>query len=126
MFKHSGPPAAVIYDLRGNLRDLEHGRRHRSVQRPANMHRLGALVRNVFHGAQAHVGFGAEPILPVLAGEEHDASASLLVVLEELTKLTFGGCRALRIPRELVSADGVVLIHGGRGEVLFRLFQRHQ
>ena len=123
---YPGPPAAVIYDLRGNLRDLEHGRRHRSVQRPANMHRLGALVRNVFHGAQAHVGFGTEPILPVLAGEEHDASASLLVVLEELTKLTFGGCRALRIPRELVSADGVVLIHGGRGEVLFRLFQRHQ
>ena len=117
---YPGPPAVVIYDLRGNLRDLEHGRRHRSVQRPANMHRLGALVRNVFHGAQAHVGFGAEPILPVLAGEEHDASASLLVVLEELTKLTFGGCRALRIPRELVSADGVVLIHGGRGEVLLR------
>ena len=52
-----GPPAVVIYDLRGTFRDLEHGRRHRSVQRPANMHRLGALVRNVFHGAQAHVGF---------------------------------------------------------------------
>jgi len=95
MFKHSGPPAAAIQRLRGNLRDLEHGRRHRAVQRPANMHRLGALVRNVFHGAQAHVGFGAEPILPVLAGEEHDASASLRVVLEELTRRTFGGCRAL-------------------------------
>ena len=126
MFKHSGPPAAVIHNLRGNLRDLEHGRRHRPVQRPANMHRLGALVRNVFHGAQAHVGFGAEPILPVLAGEEHDASASLLVMLEELTRRAFGGCRALRVPGELVSADGVVFVHGGRGEVLFRLFQRHQ
>lgn len=123
---YPGPPAAVIYDLRGNLRDLEHGRRHRPVQRPANMHRLGALVRNVFHGAQAHVRFGTERILPVLAGEEHDASTSLLVVLEELTRRTFGGCRALRIPRELVSADGVVLVHGGRGEVLLRLFQRHQ
>lgn len=95
MFKHSGPPAAVIHNLRGNLRDLEHGRRHRPVQRPANMHRLRTLVRNVFHGAQAHVGFGAEAILSVLAGEEHDASASLLVVLEELTRRTFGGCRAL-------------------------------
>ena len=48
-------------------------------------------MRNVFHGAQAHVGFGAEPILPVLAGEEHDASAALLVMLEELTRRAFGG-----------------------------------
>lgn len=85
------------------------------------MHRLRPLVRNVFHGAQAHVGFEAEPILPVLAGEEHDASASLLVMLEELTCRAFGGCRALRVPGELVSADGVVLVHGGRGEVLLRL-----
>ena len=88
-------------------------------------------MRNVFHGAQAHVGFGAEPILPMLvlpmlAGEEHDASASLLVMLEELTRRAFGGCRALRVPRELVSADGVVLVHGGRGEVLLRFLQRHQ
>ena len=56
---HLGPPAAVIHSLRSNLRDLEHGRRHRAVQRPANMHRLRALVRNVFHGAQAHVWTGA-------------------------------------------------------------------
>lgn len=90
------------------------------------MHRLRPLVRNVFHGAQAHVGFGAEPVLPVLASKEHDASASLLVMLEELTRWAFGGRRALRIPRELVSADGVVLVHGGRGEVLFRLLERHQ
>ena len=123
---YPGPPAAVIYDLRGNLRDLEHGRRYRSVQRPANMHRLRTLVRNVLHGAQAHVGFGVEPILPVLAGEEYDASASLLVMLEELTRRTFGGGCALRVPRELVSADGIVLVHGGRGEVLLRFLQRHQ
>ena len=83
-------------------------------------------MRNVFHGAQAHVGFGAESILPVLASEEHDASASLLVMLEELTRWAFGGGRALRVSRELVSADGVVLVHGGRGEVLFRLLERHQ
>ncbi len=70
-------------------------------------------MRNVFHGAQAHVGF-VEPILPVLAGEEHDASTSLLVMLEELTRRAFGGCRALRVPGELVSADGVVFVHGGR------------
>lgn len=90
MFKHSGPPAAVIYDLRGNLRDLEHGRRHRPVQRPANMHRLRTLVRNVFHGAQAHVWAGAYSILLVAANEKNDTAPQLFMMLEELTRLTFG------------------------------------
>ena len=83
-------------------------------------------MRNVFHGAQAHVGTGAYSILLVAANEKNDTAPQLFVVLEELTRRTFGGCCALRIPRELVSADGVVLVHGGRGEVLLRFLQRHQ
>ena len=88
---HLGPPAAVIQSLRGNLCDLEHGRRHWAVQRPANMHRLGALVRNVFHSAQAHVGAGAYSILLVAANEKNDTSALLLMMLKELTQRAFGG-----------------------------------
>ena len=83
-------------------------------------------MRNVFHGAQAHVGTGAYSILLVAANEKNDTAPQLFVVLEELTKLTFGSRCVLRIPCELVSADGVVLVHGGWGEVLFRLLQIHQ
>ena len=83
---HPGPPVAVIQSLRGNLRDLEHGRRHRAVQRPANMHRLGALVGNVFHGAQAHIGSGAYSILIVAANEKNDTMPQLFMMLEELTQ----------------------------------------
>ena len=38
--------------------------------------------------------------------------------VKELTAGTLGGCRALRIPREPVSADGVVPYYGGWGGVL--------
>ena len=44
----------------------------------------------IFHGAQAHIGSGAYSILIVAANEKNDTMPQLFMMLEELTRRTFG------------------------------------